>query len=133
MTIDQKNTSQNVAVVGLGKIGLTLAAVFANNDYNVFGADINNDVVNLVNQGISHIDNEPGLANLVATAHQNKMLSATTNTSEAVAQANIIIVIVPVLVDNQNNIDYQFIDLAIQEIAKGVKRDSLIIFETTIP
>lgn len=133
MTIDQKYTSQNVAVVGLGKIGLTLAAVFANNDYNVFGADINNDVVNLVNQGISHIDNEPGLANLVATAHQNKMLSATTNTSEAVAQANIIIVIVPVLVDNQNNIDYQFIDLAIQEIAKGVKRDSLIIFETTLP
>ena len=48
MTIDQKNTAQNVAVVGLGKIGLTLAAVFANNDYHVFGADINNDVVNLI-------------------------------------------------------------------------------------
>lgn len=133
MTIDQKNTSQNVAVVGLGKIGLTLAAVFANNDYNVFGADINHDVVNLINQGISHIDNEPGLANLVATAHQHNTLSATTNTKEAVAQANIIIVIVPVLVDQQNQIDYQFIDLAVQEIAKGIKRDSLIIFETTLP
>ena len=133
MTIDQKNTSQNVAVVGLGKIGLTLAAMFANNDYHVFGADINHDVVNLINHGISHIDNEPGLANLVATAHQNNTLSATTNTKEAVAQANIIIVIVPVLVDGQNQIDYQFIDLAVQEIAKGIQRDSLIIFETTLP
>lgn len=133
MTIDQKNTSHNVAVVGLGKIGLTLAAVFASNGYNVFGADINHEVVNLINQGISHIDNEPGLASLVATAHQNNALSATTNTKEAVAQANVIIVIVPVLVDQENQIDYQFIDLAVQEIAKGIKRDSLIIFETTLP
>ena len=41
--------------------------------------------------------------------------------------------IVPVLVDEQNNVDYTFIDLAVQEIAKGIQKDSLIIFETTIP
>ncbi|WP_106498262.1 nucleotide sugar dehydrogenase [Lentibacillus sp. Marseille-P4043] len=133
MTIDQNQSSSNVAVVGLGKIGLTLAAVFANNDYNVFGADISNDVVDSVNQGSSHIDNEPGLEELVANAQQNHTLSATTNTTKAVAQANVIVVIVPVLVDEQNNIDYQFIDLAVQEIAKGIKKNSLVIFETTLP
>ncbi len=133
MTTDQNQSSPNVAVVGLGKIGLTLAAVFADNDYNVFGADINSDVVNSINQGRSHINNEPGLAQLVANAHQNNTLSATDKTTEAVAQADIIVVIVPVLVDEQNNIDYQFIDLAVQEIAKGIKKNSLVIFETTLP
>lgn len=133
MTIAQNQLPSNVAVVGLGKIGLTLAAVFANNDYHVFGADINKNVVDSINQGVSHIDNEPGLAQLVATAHQNNKLAATTNTKEAVAQANVIIVIVPVLIDEQNNINYQYIDLAVQEIAKGIQKNALVIFETTLP
>lgn len=133
MIIEHNQSASNVAVIGLGKIGLTLAAVFANNDYNVFGADINSDVVNSINLGRSHIDNEPGLAQLVADAHQNNKLSATNNTMEATAQANVIIVIVPVLIDEQHNIDYQFIDLAVKEIAKGIRKNSLVIFETTLP
>lgn len=133
MALDENPVTSNVAVVGLGKIGLTLAAVIANNGYSVLGADINHDVVEIVNQGGSHIDNEPGLAHLVAKAHQNNTLSATTKTMEVAAKAKIIIVIVPVLVDEQNNVDYTFIDLAVQEIAKGIQKDSLIIFETTIP
>lgn len=133
MIIDQSHPLPNVAVVGLGKIGLTLAAVFANNGFNVFGADINKDVVTSINQGRSHIKNEPGLDRLVLNAHKNRTLTATTVNSEAVTQANIIIVIVPVLVDEQNNVDYQFIDRAVQDIANGVKKGSLIIFETTLP
>ncbi|ASN04423.1 nucleotide sugar dehydrogenase [Virgibacillus necropolis] len=133
MIIDQSHSLPNVAVVGLGKIGLTLAAVFANNGFNVFGSDINKDVITLINQGKSHIKNEPGLDQLVLNAHKNKTLSATTANSKAAAQSNIIIVIVPVLVDEQNNVDYQFIDRAVQDIAKGVKKGSLIIFETTLP
>lgn len=133
MLIDQSQPLPNVAVVGLGKIGLTLAAVFANNGFNVFGADTNKDVVTSINQGKSHINNEPGLDQLVLHAHNNKTISATDLTSEAVAQSNIIVVIVPVLVDEQNKVDYQFIDSAVQDIASGLKKGSLIIFETTLP
>lgn len=122
-----------VTVVGLGKIGLTLAAVFANNGYRVIGADINQKVVDTVNQGKSHIMNEPGIEQLVYNAYKKQTLSATVNTSEAVSQSDIIIVIVPVLVDEENHIDYQYIDLAVQEIAKGMKKGSLLVFETTLP
>lgn len=133
MTIDQNQLAPNVTVVGLGKIGLTLAAVFANNGYNVFGADTNKDVVTSINQGKSHINNEPGLQELVINAHKNNTLSATSITAEAVAKSNIIVVIVPVIVDDQNKVDYQLIDSAVQEIAKGIQKDSLVIFETTLP
>ncbi|MFD1848473.1 nucleotide sugar dehydrogenase [Oceanobacillus bengalensis] len=129
----QSKSLSSVTVVGLGKIGLTLAAVFANNGYRVVGADINKDVVTSVNQGRSHINNEPGLDKLVLNAHKNKTLSATTVTTDAVRESNIIIVIVPVLVDKQNKIDYQFIDRAVEDIAKGLNKDSLIVFETTLP
>ncbi|MEC2077073.1 nucleotide sugar dehydrogenase [Metabacillus fastidiosus] len=124
---------KNVAVIGLGKIGLTLAAVFANNGFKVHGADINETVVNSVNKGESHVKNEPGLENLVKNAHRNKTLSATVDTSEAVKKSAVVIVIVPVLVDGQNNIDYQYIDPAVEEIAKGIKKGTLVIVETTLP
>lgn len=133
MNIGQNKSIPNVTVVGLGKIGLPLAGILANNGYRVLGADINPDIVAAVNQGNSHIDNEPGLHQLVSTAHNNKTLSATTNTTEAVAQADIIVVIVPVLTNEENKIDYHMIDRAVTDIANGIKKDSLVIFETTLP
>lgn len=133
MANDQNEIIDSITVVGLGKIGLTLAAVFANNGYKVYGADINEEVVSTINQGRSHIKNEPGLSELVSEAHNNETLCATTVTSEAVKKSNIIIVIVPVLVDENYQIDYQFIDRAVLDIAEGLTKGSLIIFETTIP
>ncbi|MED4403229.1 nucleotide sugar dehydrogenase [Metabacillus fastidiosus] len=123
----------SVAVIGLGKIGFTLAAVFANKGFTVYGADVNEQVVNSVNDGKCHIKNEPGLEQLAQNAYKQRTLSATLNTPEAVKKSDVVIVIVPVLVDEQNNIDYQYIDPAVEEIAKGIKKGTLIIFETTLP
>lgn len=131
--IENTTPLSTVAVVGLGKIGLTLAAVFAGNGYNVCGADINKDVVTTVNQGKSHINNEPELDQLVLTAHQNKTLSATPSTTEAVSKSDVVVVIVPVLVDEQNKIDYRMIDRAVEDIARGINKGTLVIFETTLP
>lgn len=124
---------KNVTVVGLGKIGLTLAAVFANNGFNVLGVDINKKVVDSVNQGKSHVKNEPGLEQLVENAHRHRTLTATSNTSEAVNQSEVVVVIVPVLIDEENNVDYHFIDPAVEAIARGIQKGTLVIFETTLP
>ncbi|SES93548.1 nucleotide sugar dehydrogenase [Salinibacillus kushneri] len=133
MMIKKSQSLPEVAVIGLGKIGLTLAAVFAHKGYKVYGADKNPDVVSLVNKGKSHISNEPGLSELVKDAYENHKLMATDSNKEAVSKANIIIVIVPVLVDENNEIDYQYIDDAVGDIAEGIQKDSLVIFETTLP
>lgn len=130
---DVNQALTNVTVVGLGKIGLTLAAVFANNGFYVYGADINQKVVDGVNKGKSHVKNEPGLEQLVENAHRNQTLTATSNTSEAVNQSEVVLVIVPVLIDEQNNVDYHFIDPAVEAIANGINKGTLVIFETTLP
>ncbi|WP_043978863.1 nucleotide sugar dehydrogenase [Priestia megaterium] len=125
--------STTVTVVGLGKIGLPLAAVFAKNGFHVYGADINKDVVHMINSGISHVKNEPGLDELVREAYIQKKLEATSDTVKAVSKSNIVIVIVPVLIDNKNEVDYRFIDSAVRDIAQGIKKGTLVIFETTLP
>lgn len=124
---------KNITVVGLGKIGLTLATVFANNDFNVYGVDINEEIVNSVNAGKSHVKNEPGLQELLEIAYKSGTLTATSNTEKAVSQSEIILVIVPLIIDDENNIDYHFIDLAVENIARGIKKGTLVIFETTLP
>lgn len=63
--MERRREDKQVAVVGLGKIGLALAAVIAENGFDVIGADINPHVVSLVNEGTSHVKNEPGLDELV--------------------------------------------------------------------
>lgn len=125
---------KRVTVVGLGKIGLPLATVFANSGkFSVFGADKNEAVVSSVNNGISHIKNEPGLDALLQKVWKEGTIHATTNTTEAVSQSEIIVVIVPVLVNEQNEIDYKYIDSAVEDIGKGITKDTIVIFETTIP
>jgi UDP-N-acetyl-D-mannosaminuronate dehydrogenase len=64
-----QNTSSNlylatstVTVVGLGKIGLPLAVQYAQHGRRVIGCDSNPEVVETINAGQSHIQEEPELA-----------------------------------------------------------------------
>jgi nucleotide sugar dehydrogenase len=122
-----------VAVVGLGKIGLPLAAQFAHAGAVVTGCDISEEVVRSVNAGRSHIAGEPGLEEHVYHAVAAGRLSATTDTAGAVRHSNVVVVIVPLVVDEHHNIDYRSIDSATSAIAAGLKPDTLVIYETTLP
>ncbi|MFB4211622.1 nucleotide sugar dehydrogenase [Shouchella sp. JSM 1781072] len=124
---------QTVAVVGLGKIGLTMAAIYASNGFRVIGADVNPAVIQSVNAGESHVKNEPGLKELVELGHKRQVLSATLDTKEAVSKADIVIVVVPVLVYEDNDVDYTYMDAAVEEIAAGLTKGTTVIFETTLP
>jgi nucleotide sugar dehydrogenase len=125
---------KTVTVVGLGKIGLPLAAIFANSEhFHVIGADRNEKVIETVNKGISHIQNEPGLDQLLNKVWKAGTFQATTNTAEAVSKSDVVVIIVPVLVKEQDEINYDFIDSAVEDIGKGIQKGTLVIFETTLP
>ena len=57
----EAGTAGTVAVVGAGKMGLPLAAQFASHGWDVIAVDVNPDVVDAINAGRSHVDDEPGL------------------------------------------------------------------------
>ena len=128
------NTPQyRVAVVGLGKIGLPLAAQFASVGLRVTGCDISQEVVDSVNAGKTHIKEEAGLEERVADAAREGRLSATTDTTGAVQRCNVVVIIVPLMVDGERNIDYGSIDAATASVAAGLQRGTLVIYETTLP
>lgn len=122
-----------VAVVGLGKIGLPLAVQYALHGKRVIGCDTNHRVVEMINTGQSHVQEEPELAGEVPRLVQQGLLSATVNTREAVCQADVVVVIVPVVIDAEFQANFEGIDAATMAIGAGLRPGTLVIYETTVP
>ncbi|GCE20966.1 nucleotide sugar dehydrogenase [Dictyobacter kobayashii] len=122
-----------VAVIGLGKIGLPLAVQYALHGRQVIGCDINPRVIESVKAGISHVQGEPELSQKLAEVVASGHLDATCSTSEAVKQAGVVVVIVPVVVNEDHEVDFSSIDAATVAIGNGLRPGTLVIYETTLP
>jgi nucleotide sugar dehydrogenase len=131
--VGEAGTAGRVAVVGAGKMGLPLAAQFADHGWRVTAVDVQQAVVDAINEGRSHVAEEPGLAELVRAAHSRGRLKATTDAAAAAREADVVVLIVPVMLDDEQQPDYRYMDAAVASIAAGVHRNSLVIFETTLP
>ena len=131
--LDFDHSTAAVAVVGMGKIGLPLAVQYARSGRRVIGCDINPKVVETINAGQSHIDEEPELAGEVARLVEQGLLSATVQTTGAVRQAEVVVVIVPVVIDDRHKVDFASIDAASVSIGAGLRPGTLVIYETTLP
>jgi nucleotide sugar dehydrogenase len=129
----EEGTAGTVAVVGAGKMGLPLCAQFAAHGWSVVAVDVQQGVVDAINAGRSHVEEEPGLAAMVADAHAAGRLRATTDGTAAARDADVVVLIVPVMLDDEQQPDYRFMDAAVDSIAPGVHAGSTIIFETTLP
>ncbi len=122
-----------VTVVGLGKIGLPLAVQYASKGATVFGADANPAVVDLVNAGQEPFPGEFELAERLASAVKTGNLTATTDTTEAVSNSDVVVVVVPLFVDNDGIPDFGWMDSATEDIGRGLRQGTLVIYETTLP
>ncbi|HEV7148504.1 MAG TPA: nucleotide sugar dehydrogenase [Pedococcus sp.] len=122
-----------ITVVGLGKIGLPLAVQFAKSGHQVFGADVNQRLVDLVNSGAEPFPGEANLAEYLKEVVSSGELRATTDTVSVVADSDAVVVVVPLFVDDEARPDFGWMDSATQDIARGLKPGTLVSYETTLP
>ena len=122
-----------IALVALGKIGLPLAVQFAMKGHQVIGCDVNQKTVDLVNSGTEPFPGEAHLDEYLKQVVGLGHLTATTDTTTAVAQADAVVVVVPLFVDNDGVPDFGWMDAATEKIAQGLKPGTLVSYETTLP
>lgn len=120
-------------VVGLGKIGLPLAVRFAQSGIETVGADVNPTVVHQVGSGECPVRGERGLESALRGVVATQRLRATTSTKDAVAASDVIVVVVPLVVDESGNPDFGSLDDATRDIGGGLQQGALVIVETTVP
>jgi nucleotide sugar dehydrogenase len=120
-------------VVGLGHIGLPLAVQYARRGHQVIGCDVDGRIVDAVNRGVSPHDDELALVDGVPELVAAGRLRATTDDAEGVRQAEVAVIIVPVVVDAARQIDFGPIDAATRDVATGLQPGTLVVYETTLP
>jgi UDP-N-acetyl-D-mannosaminuronic acid dehydrogenase len=121
-----------IVVVGLGRVGLPLAAIFADAGFQVIGVDVKREVVETVSSGRSR-SREPGLDRIVTRAVGKGRLKATTKTSGAVKNADIIIVCVQTPLTEDRVPDLTSLRESCEAVASGISRGKLVVVESTVP
>jgi nucleotide sugar dehydrogenase len=122
-----------IAVIALGKIGLPLAVQFANKGHQVIGCDVNQKTVDLINAATEPFPGEAHLQDYLSKVVKSGNLVATTDTKDAVAKSDAVVVVVPLFVDEEGVPDFGWMDAATQEIGAGLKPGTLVSYETTLP
>lgn len=122
-----------IAVVALGKIGLPLAVQFAERGHHVIGADVNAAVVEQVNRGEAPFPGEFQLDEKLSEVVRAGRLRATTDTAAAVAEADAVVVVVPLFVNEAAEPDFGWMDAATADIGRGLRPGTLVSYETTLP
>ena len=116
----------NLAVIGLGYVGLPLAIEAANNKLKVAGYDINESVVDSLNKSISHVED---ISNKVLKDALSKDLLITSD-SNILGDSEYIVISVPTpLTDYQPDLSY--VEAATKSIAENLKKGQIIILEST--
>jgi nucleotide sugar dehydrogenase len=122
-----------ICVFALGKIGLPLAVQFAGLGHRVTGVDISQRVVDLVNAGEAPFPGETGLDEALKQVVADGRLAATLDGTAAVAAAEAVVIVVPLIVDKDGVPDFGPLDAATSAVAAGLRAGTLVSYETTLP
>lgn len=122
-----------ICVVGLGKIGLPLAVQFASKGHPVIGTDVNLATVDAVNNGIEPFPGEHQLQQYLEVSVRDGLLTATTDTAAAVSRSDVVVIVVPLFVDQDANPDFGWMDAATEAVGRGLRPGTLVSYETTLP
>lgn len=123
-----KNKTANIGIVGLGYVGLPLAAEFASQGFNVTGFDISKAKVKLINSGKSDIDDVP--SEKVAQLVKAGRLKATAD-PKLIARMDTISICVPTPLSKTKDPDISYILAALEWVVKYIHKDMLVVLEST--
>ena len=127
-----KSRTIRVCVVGIGRIGLPTALLFAKSGLNTIGVDINENLVQNINSGIYPLKDEPGIEEIFNDVIKNKKFSATTKIEDAVPNADLILLSLPTPMDGNNIPDYSALRSVATQLSEILSPNSLVIVESTI-
>ncbi|MFC9983448.1 nucleotide sugar dehydrogenase [Microbacterium keratanolyticum] len=123
-----------VAVVALGKIGLPLAVQFADSGHEVIGVDVNQRHVDMINSGTEPFPGEAHLQEKLSQAVSTGKLRATTDYSDAIPNAEVVVIVVPLFVNDETwEPDFAWMDAATRSLAEHLTPGTLVSYETTLP
>nr|WP_249191510.1 hypothetical protein [Halorubrum ruber] len=122
-----------VAVYGMGKIGLPLSLVYAEATGAVTGVDIDPGRVAALNDGANPFDHEPGVSSLLSNAVADGRFVATTDGEAAASAARVHVIVVPTVIDGDDDPDLAALEAAAETVRAGLDPGDAVFVESTVP
>lgn len=126
----------NIAVIGMGYVGLPLGAGLASKGHNVACVDIEEEKVEKINNGDCPMYEE-NLSDLIENLVSKNILSATTDTKSAVTNADIVFLAVGTPMDEEGDINLEYIEKASKDISEGMREkesyQTIVVKSTVTP
>ena len=120
-----KDNNLNIAVIGLGYVGLPLAIEFGKKR-NVVGFDINEKRIESLKQG------KDSTLECSETEIKDAKYVSFTSTLDNLKECNCFIVTVPTPIDDKNIPDLKPLEKATEMIGAILKKEDLVIYESTV-
>ena len=121
-----------VCIIGLGRVGLPLATVFATSGLKVRGIEINRARIESIKNSKCPFHDPPLQKNL-EKAIEISNLEIKDNITELDNDVDIIIITVGTPVTSDNDVDYSQLFSALEKICKMNLKEKMIIFRSTMP
>lgn len=121
---------ENVCIIGLGYVGLTLAVAMANAGHKVFGVEKSKHVRDCINAGYAHFT-ENGL-NEPLKAHVEAGTMTCSDALPAAGVASTFIVTVGTPLNKEGRVNSESIKDVIENISKIVQDGDLIVLRSTV-
>lgn len=121
--------AENISVIGVGKVGLTLALSLEKAGYNVLGVDVSSKYVDILNDKNLNTK-EPGIKDLLVSS---KNFHATTSLDDGLNFSDTIFVFLSTTYGTPSY-NFSSLTLLLKEIAsKNIKNKHIIINSTVLP
>lgn len=120
--------SARCGVIGMGYVGLPLALEIARAGYAVLGYDVSEAVVTQLNSGMSHIQD---VSSDLLRAHVESGRIEATRDAGRLGECDVLIICVPTPLGKTRDPDVSYVVAATEAVAAALKRDQLIILEST--
>lgn len=123
---------RNIAVIGVGYVGLVTGTCFADLGNRVVALDINEEKIDNLKRGIMPIY-EPGLAEVVTRNVNAGRLSFTTSYADAIADAEFVFICVGTPSGVDGEADLQYVRQAAESVAEVMDHELIIVNKSTVP
>ena len=117
-----------IGIIGLGYVGLPLAARAGRIGFSVVGFDVSREKIEQINRGESYIADVPAAE--IGELRERRRLEATTDFRRLRA-CDIIVICVPTPLNATRDPDISYIERAAEDIARTLRAGQLIILESS--
>jgi UDP-N-acetyl-D-glucosamine dehydrogenase len=117
-----------VAVMGLGYVGLPLALAFVQRGFKTQGVEVSTQRVRDIKRGVSYVGDVP--SSELSRVRKEGRFEATTEW-RSLKKADVIVVCVPTPLSKSKQPDLSFVLKAMKQVARVLRKGQLIILEST--